>query len=62
VSNVDVKIMNSIGEMIIELESPITGNGSYSLPWIIPSDLPFGVYTIEVNAASSSESTQIDII
>ena len=52
---------NSTQEIIEELETPVTGNGDFSLPWIIPSGLSFGMYTVEVSDNTSTDSIQIDI-
>ena len=56
-----INIINSDGEIIAELETPITGSGLFSLPWTIPSDTSFGIYTIEVSDGASTESFEIDI-
>ncbi len=61
VSYVIITIKNSSQDIIEELETPITGNGNFSLPWIVPTDLPFGMYTILVSDGTSTDSTQIDI-
>jgi hypothetical protein len=61
VSNVIITIKNSSQDTIEELETPITGNGDFSVPWIIPTDLPFGMYTIEVSDNTGTVSIQIDI-
>ena len=61
VSYVIITITNSSQETIEELETPLTGNGNFSLPWIIPTDLPFGMYTIEVSDNTGTDSMQIDI-
>ena len=61
VSYVIIDIINSSQEIIEQLETPLTGGGNFSLPWLIPSDLPFGNYTIEVTDGTSTISIQIDI-
>ena len=61
VSYVIIDIINSSQEIIEQLETPLTGGGNFSLPWLIPSDLPFGIYTIEVTDGTSTISIQIDI-
>ena len=60
-SSVSINIINSNQEIIQELDTPITANGIFSLPWIIPSDLQFGTYIIEVNDGTNTDSIQIDI-
>ena len=49
------------GDIIETLDSPVTGDGNFSLPWIIPSNLDYGLYTIELSDGISTTSTQIDI-
>jgi uncharacterized protein YfaS (alpha-2-macroglobulin family) len=61
VSYVIITIKNSSQETIEELETPLTANGDFSLPWIIPTDLPFGMYTIEISDNTDTDSIQIDI-
>ncbi len=61
VSYVIITITNSSQEIIEELETPLTGNGNFSLPWIIPPNLPFGMYIIEVSDNTTTDSVQIDI-
>ena len=61
VSYVIIIIANSSQETIEELETPLTGNGNFSLPWIVPADLPFGFYTIQVSDNTNTSSIQIDI-
>ena len=61
VSYVIITIKNSSQDTIEELETPLTANGDFSLPWIIPTDLPFGMYTIEISDNTYTDSVQIDI-
>ena len=61
VSYVIITIKNSSQDTIEELETPLTANGDFSLPWIIPTDLPFGMYTIEISDNTDTDSIQIDI-
>ena len=61
VSYVIITITNSSQETIEELETPLTGNGNFSLPWIVPTDLPFGFYTIQITDNTTTDSIQIDI-
>ena len=56
-----INIFDDDGEKIAELESPITGTGNFSLPWIIPSDLAFGFYTIQISDGDDIASSEIDI-
>ena len=61
VSYVIITITNSSQETIDELETPLTGSGNFSLPWIIPTDLPFGMYTITVTDNTTTDNIQVDI-
>ena len=61
VSSVIITITNSSQDTIEELDTPVTGNGNFSLPWIIPTTLPFGTYTIQVSDNTTTDSIQIDI-
>ena len=61
VSYVIITISNNSQGVIAELETPLTGDGSFSLPWIIPTDLQFGMYIIEVSDNTNTDSVQIDI-
>jgi len=61
VSSVIITVTNSDQEIIEELETPVTGNGNFSLPWIIPSGLPFGMYTIQVTDNTNTDSVEVNI-
>ena len=47
--------------MIISLETPITSDGTFSLPWNIPGNTNTGMYTVKVSDAVNSSSAEIFI-
>jgi len=56
-----VEITDEDNQVIVSLETPITSDGMFSLPWTIPGDISTGVYTIKVNDAVNSSSAEIFI-
>ena len=56
-----VEIIDEDDQIIISLETPITSDGTFSLPWNIPGDISTGVYTITVSDAVNSSSAEIFI-
>jgi len=56
-----VEIIDDDDQIIISLETPITSDGTFSLPWNIPSNFSTGMYTIKVSDAENSNSAEIFI-
>jgi len=56
-----IKITDEDNQVIVSLETPITSDGTFSLPWNIPADISTGVYTITVSDAVNSSSAEIFI-
>ena len=56
-----VEIIDQDDQVIVSLETPITSDGTFSLPWNIPSDISTGMYTIKVSDAENSSSAEIFI-
>ena len=56
-----VEITDEDNQVIVSLETPITSDGTFSLPWNIPSYISAGVYTITVSDAVNSSSAEIFI-
>jgi len=56
-----VKIIDENDQIIISLGTPITSDGTFSLPWNIPNDFSTGVYTIMISDAVNSSSAEIFI-
>jgi len=56
-----VEITDEGDQVIVSLETPITSDGTFSLPWNIPADIATGVYTITVSDAVNSNSIEIFI-
>ena len=49
------------GEEVGSLDTPITTDGAFSLPWTIPNDFNMGTYTIEVTDNVNSDTFEINI-
>jgi len=47
--------------VVTALETPITSDGTISLPWTIPANISTGMYTITVSDADNSSSVEIFI-
>ena len=60
-SRLEIVISNEDGEKITTLETPITNDGTFSLPWAIPNNLDTGTYTITVSDSENSFSIEIFI-
>ena len=58
-SRLNVVITDQDDVLITELETPITGDGTFSLPWSIPHSIDTGTYTITVNDSENSDSVEI---
>jgi len=56
-----VEIIDEDDQIIITLETPITSDGTFSLPWNIPSNFSTGTYTIKISDAENSNSAEIFI-
>ena len=60
-SRLVIDITDESGTIISTLETPITSDGTFSLPWVIPSTFDTGTYTITVHDADNSDSIEIFI-
>ena len=60
-ARVHITITDEDGEEITTLETPIIGDGTFSLPWQIPNDIDVGTYTIEVSDSENSDTMEIFI-
>ena len=60
-SRIDIEIANENNEVIATLETPITADGTFSVPWVIPNGLEIGTYTITVSDAENSDVVTIFI-
>ena len=60
-ARVHITITDEDGEEITTLETPIIGDGTFSLPWQIPNDIDVGTYTIEVSDSENSDTAEIFI-
>jgi len=56
-----VEIIDDDDQVIVLLGTPITSDGTFSLPWNIPSNISAGTYTVKVSDAVNSSSVEIFI-
>ena len=56
-----IEITDEDNQVIVSLETPITSDGLFSLPWTIPSNINTGMYTVNVSDAVNSDSAEIFI-
>jgi len=59
VSRLEVEIINQSDQVVVELGTPITSDGTFSLPWTIPSGFDAGTYTIAVTDNENTGSFEI---
>jgi len=59
VSRLEVEIINESDQVVVELGTPITSDGTFSLPWTIPSGFDTGTYTITVADNKNTDSFEI---
>ena len=56
-----IEIIDENDQVVTALETPITSDGLFSLPWEIPGDISTGMYTIKISDAENSSSFEIFI-
>ena len=56
-----VTITYEDGEEVGSLDTPITTDGAFSLPWTIPNDFNMGTYTIEITDNVNSDTFEINV-
>jgi len=56
-----VEIIDEDNQVIVSLETPITSDGMFSLPWTIPGGIDAGIYTVKISDAVNSNSAEIFI-
>jgi len=59
VSRLEVEIINQSDQVVAELGTPITSDGTFSLPWTVPSGFDTGTYTITVTDNVNTDSFEI---
>ena len=60
-SRLVIEITNEDDTILNTLETPITSDGTYMIPWVIPTNFEIGTYTITVKDAENSASIEIFI-
>ena len=58
-SRLHIKIIHEIDGIIVNLETPLTGDGTFETPWTIPNNISVGKYTIEVSDNKNADSFEI---
>ena len=61
-NRVYIEIINESGEVVVTLETPVTSDSTFAVPWTITGGLDAGVYTIEVHDSENSDSHEILIL
>ena len=56
-----IEISDEDGQLVTSLETPITSDGMFSLPWVVPTSIETGLYTITVSDSENSASIEIFI-
>ena len=60
-NRLEIKITNESDEDVVSLHTPITSDGTFSLPWTVPAGFDTGTYTITVSDDDNSSSFEIFI-
>jgi len=58
-SRLEVQIINESDQVVESLQTPITSDGMFFLPWIVPNDFDTGTYTITVTDNVNTGSFEI---
>ena len=58
-SRLQIKIINGIDEVVASLETPITSDDTFFLPWTVPNGFDTGIYTITVTDNVNTTSFEI---
>jgi len=56
-----INIINSSDQIVASLETPITSDNVFSVPWVVPQGFDTGTYTIKANDDKNSDSFEIFI-
>ena len=60
-SRVQISVTDQNNVEVDALETPITSDGTFEVPWVIPTNIETGTYTITVSDADNSDSVEIFI-
>jgi len=60
-SRLQIEITDENNTIIDELETPITADGTFLVPWVIPDSIDIGKYTITISDPENSDSVEIFI-
>ena len=59
VSRLEVQIINESDQVVVSLQTPLTSDGMFFLPWIVPNGFDTGIYTIIVTDNVNTGSFEI---
>ena len=60
-ARIEIAVTNENDEIFVSLETPITSDDTFSLPWMVPTGTPSGIYTITASDGTNSDSIEIFI-
>ena len=60
-SRLQIEVTDQDGVIVETLETPITSDGTFSVPWVIPHGMDTGTYTITITDDQNSDSKEIFI-
>ena len=60
-SRLQIEVTDQDGVIVETLETPITSDGTFSVPWVIPHTMDTGTYTITITDGLNSDSKEIFI-
>ena len=60
-SRLQIEVTDQDGVIVETLETPITSDGTFSVPWVIPHSMDTGIYTITITDDQNSDSKEIFI-
>ena len=61
-NRLEIRIINESDQIIDSLETPISNDDMFSVPWTVPNNLNTGTYTITVNDGENSDSFEIFVL
>jgi len=60
-TRLQISIIDQNNEVVVTLETPITADGTFSVPWVISTNMETGTYTIAATDGENSDSMEIFI-
>ena len=60
-SRLQIEITNQNDVVVASIETPLTGDGSFSIPWQVPNNIGTGTYIITISDSENSDNIEIFI-